>query len=114
MGMHQLKELGRLQKMNQRLCRAVSSLTLDKLILSEAAKGNPARRRNFIDFVRRKFGVCERRACRVLRQNRSTYRYVSKSSDDEDRPVQGMIELARQYGRYGYRRVAAMLRNTEW
>ena len=36
--MHQLKELKRLQKMNQRLCRAVSSLTLDKLILSEAAK----------------------------------------------------------------------------
>ena len=114
MGMHQLKELKRLQKMNQRLCRAVSSLTLDKLILSEAAKGNPARRRNCIDFVRRKFGVCERRACRVLQQHRSTYRYVSKSGDDEDRLVQGMIELARQYGRYGYRRIAAMLKDTEW
>ena len=49
--MHQLKELKQLQKMNQRLCRAVSSLTLDKLILSEAANGNLARRRNCIDFV---------------------------------------------------------------
>ena len=100
--------------MNQRLCRAVSNLTLDKHILSEAAKGNHARRRNCIDFVRRKFGVCERRACRVLQQHRSTYRYVSKSGDDEDRLVQGMIELARQHGRYGYRRIAAMLRDTEW
>ena len=103
-----------MQKMNQKLCRAVSNLTLDKLILSEAAKGNPARRRNCIDFVLRKFGVCERSACRVLHQHRSTYRYVSKSGYDEDRLVQGMIELARQYGRYGYRRIAAMLRDTEW
>lgn len=114
MGMHQLKELKRLQKMNQRPFRAVSNLTLDKLILSEAAKGNPARRRNCIDFVRRKFGVCERRACRVLQQHRSTYRYFLKSGDGEDRPVQVMIELARHCGRYGYRSIAAMLRDTEW
>lgn len=36
----QLKELKRLQKENDRLRRAVSDLTLDKLILAEAAKGN--------------------------------------------------------------------------
>ena len=36
----QLKELKRLQKENDRLRRAVSDLTLDKLILSEAARGN--------------------------------------------------------------------------
>ena len=41
-----------------------------------------------------KFGVCERRACRVLQQHRSTYRYVPKSSDDGHRLVQDMIELA--------------------
>ena len=40
MGTDQLKELKRLQKENDRLRRAVSDLTLDKLILSEAAKGN--------------------------------------------------------------------------
>ena len=40
MGTDQLKELKRLQKENERLRRAVSDLTLDKLILSEAAKGN--------------------------------------------------------------------------
>jgi putative transposase len=40
MGTDQLKELKRLQKENERLCRAVSDLTLDKLILTEAAKGN--------------------------------------------------------------------------
>lgn len=40
MGVDQLKELKRLQQENERLRRAVSDLTLDKLILSEAARGN--------------------------------------------------------------------------
>ena len=40
MGVDQLKELKRLQQENERLRRAVSDLTLDKLILTEAARGN--------------------------------------------------------------------------
>jgi transposase-like protein len=40
MGPDQVKELKRLQKENDRLRRAVSDLTLEKLILSEAARGN--------------------------------------------------------------------------
>lgn len=40
MGTDQLRELKRLKTENERLRRAVSDLTLDKLILTEAAKGN--------------------------------------------------------------------------
>jgi len=40
MGADQLRELKRLQKENERLRKAVSDLTLDKLILAEVAKGN--------------------------------------------------------------------------
>ncbi|KIC48266.1 transposase [Tateyamaria sp. ANG-S1] len=40
MGVDQLKELKRLQKENEQLRRAVSDLTLGKLILKEAARGN--------------------------------------------------------------------------
>ena len=40
MGVDQLKELKRLQKENDWLRKAVSDLTLDKLILKEAARGN--------------------------------------------------------------------------
>lgn len=40
MGVGQLKELKALQKENERLRKAVSDLTLDKLILQEAARGN--------------------------------------------------------------------------
>ena len=40
MGTGQLRELQRLQRENERLRRAVSDLTLDKLILTEASRGN--------------------------------------------------------------------------
>ncbi len=40
MGREQLKRLKELEKENLRLRRAVSDLTLDKLILTEAARGN--------------------------------------------------------------------------
>lgn len=40
MGTNQLKELKRLQKENERLRKVVSDLSLDKLILVEASRGN--------------------------------------------------------------------------
>lgn len=40
MGTSQMKRLKELEKENQRLRKAVSNLTLDKLILEEAARGN--------------------------------------------------------------------------
>ena len=58
--------------------------------------------------------VSERRICRVLGQHRSTQRYEPQGREDEDRLVADMIELARQYGSYGYRRVAALLRDAGW
>ncbi|TRD13879.1 IS3 family transposase [Palleronia caenipelagi] len=117
MGADQLKELKRLQKENERLRKAVSDLTLDKLILAEAAKGkllSPARRRACIDRVRAELIVSESRACRVLRQHRSTQRKVPAGRPDEERLVADMIGLTRQYGRYGYRRIAALLRDAGW
>lgn len=64
--------------------------------------------------MRSKLGVSERRACRVLGQHRPTQRHAPKGRNDEDRLVADMIELARQYGRYGYRRIAALLRDAGW
>ena len=58
--------------------------------------------------------VSERRACRVLRQHRSTQRKVLAGRADEERLVADMIERTRQYGRYGYRRIAALLRESGW
>ncbi len=64
--------------------------------------------------MRGKLGVSERRACRVLGQHRTTQRHVPRGREDEERLVADMIELARQYGRYGYRRIAALLRDAGW
>lgn len=58
--------------------------------------------------------VSERRACRVLGQPRSTQRRVLQVPDDEPRLVRRMVELATQYGRYGYRLITGMLRNEGW
>ncbi len=58
--------------------------------------------------------MSERRACRVLGQYRSTQRKVPQTPDDEVALTADMIELARQYGRYGYRRITKMLRTAGW
>jgi putative transposase len=54
--------------------------------------------------------VSERRACKVLGQPRATQRRRVHTPDDEPALVRRMVELAAQYGRYGYRRVTALLR----
>ena len=59
-------------------------------------------------------GVSERVACRVLEQHRSTQRKRPTTPDDEAALTADIIELARRYGRYGYRRVTALLRSTGW
>ncbi len=64
--------------------------------------------------MRDRLGVSERRACRVLGQHRSTQRHAPKGRADEEQLVADMTELARQYGRYGYRRIAALLRDAGW
>jgi len=58
--------------------------------------------------------VSERRICQVLGQHRSTQRHRPRCREDEERLVADMIELARQYGSYGYRRVAVLLREAGW
>ena len=54
--------------------------------------------------------VSERRICRVIGQPRSTQRYKCSVKDDEHQLVMDMIRLVKQYGRYGYRRIAGLLR----
>jgi putative transposase len=64
--------------------------------------------------LRKEFTISERRACRVLDQPRSCQRYVAKSRDDEQALVKRMLELVRQRPRFGYRRIATLLRKEFW
>ena len=58
--------------------------------------------------------MSERFACRVLGQHRSTQRKIAKTPDDEAALTADIIALALQYGRYGYRRITALLRDAGW
>jgi transposase InsO family protein len=58
--------------------------------------------------------ISERRACAALGQYRSTQRKLPRGREDEDRLMADLIELTRQYGRYGYRKIAALLRDAGW
>jgi len=58
--------------------------------------------------------VSERRACRVVGQHRSTQRRQPTPRSDEKSLTAAIIRLAEQYGRYGYRRITALLRNDGW
>jgi transposase InsO family protein len=58
--------------------------------------------------------ISERRACRALGQHRSTQRKVPRGRDDEEQLTADLIELARRYGRYGYRKIGALLRDAGW
>jgi len=58
--------------------------------------------------------VSERRVCKVLSQSRSSQRYKRKVRDDEEALTERIIELAIEYGRYGYRRITALLKQEGW
>ena len=63
-----------------------------------------------VTYLQETFEVSERRACKVLDQNRHTQRYETKRPAI-DRPIIDRINtLAEQHPRYGYRRIAALLR----
>ena len=59
-------------------------------------------------------GVSERRACRVVGQHRSTQRKPRTPRLDEDRLTAAIIHLADRFGRYGYRRITALLQEDGW
>jgi putative transposase len=67
-----------------------------------------------VEHVRAKLGLSERRVCRVLGQHRSTQRKIPTTPDDEAALTADIIALALQYGRYGYRRITALLREVGW
>ena len=100
----QAKRLEDLERENARLRRAVSDLTLDKVILQEAARGyfqSPSHRRRCVQAVCEGLMISERRACRALGQHRSTQRHRPQVREDEDALTAAIVALATRFGRYG-------------
>lgn len=62
----------------------------------------------------RELKVSERRACRAIGQCRSTQRTELRVTQEDKSLTLRITEVAAQFGRYGYRRVAAILRQEGW
>ena len=58
--------------------------------------------------------ITERRLCKIIGQPKSTQGYQCRIKVDEAVLVKAIIELAKQYGRYGYRMITGMLRWEGW
>ena len=75
---------------------------------------SPPRRRAAVRELQGRFGVSERRACRVLGQPRGTQRYRASPRSDEAALCRRLRELVRRRPRFGYRRLTAVLRREGW
>jgi putative transposase len=62
-----------------------------------------------VEKARAKYQVSGRWACRLLGQCRGTQRYTPIRRVDEDALTAAIVALSSRYGRYGYRRVTALL-----
>lgn len=61
-----------------------------------------------------RYGISERHACAALGVSRSSIRRVPKRAEDEEALSEDIVRLAQKYGRYGYRRIAALLHTEGW
>jgi len=75
--------------------------------------GRPALRRLAVDHAVHCYGITQRRACRLIRQSRSTQRY--RSTKDARLILRARLrEIARTRVRYGYRRILVLLKREGW
>jgi len=74
----------------------------------------PDQQRAAADYLAERYGVSQRRACRVMERSRSNLRYRRKHRADEPALTQEIRRLARRFPRYGYRRIHAMLVRGGW
>jgi len=64
--------------------------------------------------LQEKHGISERRACRAIGISQRVARYEPVGRKDEETLRRRIIELACNYGRYGYRRITALLQAESW
>ena len=112
----QFSRLKQLEKENERLRRGCRP----DAVQADPGGGGPggslnlSERRHCIERIHSRLGGSERRSCRMVGQHSSTQRHVPRGRGDEEHLVADMTEVARRYGRYGYQRIAALLRQAGW
>jgi putative transposase len=74
----------------------------------------PDQQRTAADYLTERYGISQRRACRVMGRSRSNLRYRRRQPSDEPALLRAIQRLARRFPRYGYRRIHAMLVRGGW
>src|SRR5208282_6107887 len=76
---------------------------------------SPAHRRAVAQELVKQEACSQRAACRILRLARSTFRYRGRPpTPAEEQLRRRLLELSAEHPRYGYRRIAALLRREGW
>ena len=75
---------------------------------------SPDQQRAAADYLDERYGVSQRRICRVMGRPRSALRYRRKRRPDEPALNREIKRVARQHPRFGYRRVHAVLIRRGW
>ena len=119
MGRSQLSELRSLEKENARLkkiCGGAGTGQADpqgKPELPKAEGLTASQLRQAVIHTRQKLATSERRTCKVVGLARSSMQYQAVEKNDDDLRL-AVIRLAKNYGRYGYRKIAELLRIEGW
>jgi putative transposase len=74
----------------------------------------PDQQRAAADYLNERYGVSQRRICRVMGRSRSSLRYRRKHRADEPALNREIKRLARRNPRYGYRFIHALLVRRGW
>jgi hypothetical protein len=96
--------------------KLVAELSLNNSILRETVRGNSLARSGA-----GKQWSTPRKCCRYLSvvsaghwDNLTPPHYQRKEANDEEMLTERIVTLASQYGRYGYRRITALLQTEGW
>ncbi|MEZ5252700.1 MAG: IS3 family transposase [Microthrixaceae bacterium] len=112
------KRLKELESENARLKKLLAEAELDKAMLKEIGGGKlltPNRKRAAVSRLRDRFGVSERRACRVVGQHRSTQRLDPPPISDDERQLREFLRaFSTERPRWGWRRAAKAARKAGW
>ncbi len=109
------KRLRELETENARLKKLLAEAELDKSMLKELAEDwkllTPERRRRAVVVLVERFGVSERRGCRVVGQHRSTQRLACRPRPvEEDKVRRRLRQIARAHPRWGWKTAQLILR----
>lgn len=113
----QIRRVTELEAENKRLRKRSEDLSVDNAILRRVLSEqlvSSEQKRDAVQYARETLGVSERRACAALALARSSHRYQQAPRKETGPLIDAIRRLREGHPRYGYRRIAVLLRAEGW